>query len=137
MKARDAQTLTALRGIRAAFLNALKQEGVGDSLSDQEAIKQLRKLSKMRKESITMFRQGDRHDLADAEQAELGIIEQWLPSLADEQTMTQWVKDAIDKTGASKPGDMGKVMGLIMKEHKQQVDGSMIKNIVSSLLASP
>lgn len=111
MKSKDTELLKALRGIRAAFLTALKEAGAGDTLPDDVALAQLRKLAKMRNESITMFRQGGRDDMADAEQRELEIIGQWLPSLADAEQTTVWVKEAIEKTGASKKGDMGKVMG--------------------------
>lgn len=111
MKSKDAARLKALRGIRAAFLTASKEAGAGDSLSDEVAIAQLRKLAKMRKESITMFKEGGRDEMADAEEQELAVIEQWLPSLADAEQTTIWAKEAIEKTGASKKGDMGKVMG--------------------------
>lgn len=111
MKNKDTSKLKALRGIRAAFLTALKQEGAGDSLPDKAAIEQLRKLAKMRKESIDMFRKGGRDDLADAEEAELDVIEQWLPTLASREQTIEWAKEAIAKVGASKPGDVGKVMG--------------------------
>lgn len=114
MKARDSERVKALRTIRAAFLTALKAEGAGDSLSDREAVASLRKLAKMREESIEMFRKGGRDDLVQAEQAELAVIEHWLPSMASEEQVTIWVKDAISKTGASKPGDMGKVMGYVI-----------------------
>lgn len=111
MKSKDKDALRALRGIRAAFLNALKETGSGDTLPDDVAMTQLRKLAKMRTESIAMFRDGGRDDLAEAEQKELEIIEQWLPSLVGEEQTTAWAKEAIEKTGASKKGDMGKVMG--------------------------
>lgn len=111
MKNKDAPKLKALRGIRAAFLTALKQKGAGDSLPDKAAIEQLRKLAKMRQESIDMFRKGGREDLADAEQAELNVIEQWLPTLASREQTIEWAKEAIEKVGASKPSDVGKVMG--------------------------
>lgn len=111
MKSKDKDALRALRGIRAAFLTASKEAGAGDKLSDDVAMKQLRKLAKMRCESIAMFREGGRDDLADAEQKELEVIEHWLPSLASEEQTTAWAQEAIEKTGASKKGDMGKVMG--------------------------
>ncbi|CDF40773.1 unnamed protein product [Chondrus crispus] len=107
MKSKDKDALRALRGIRAAFLNALKETGSGDTLPDDVAMTQLRKLAKMRTESIAMFRDGGRDDLAEAEQKELEIIEQWLPSLVGEEQTTAWAKEAIEKTGASKKGDMG------------------------------
>lgn len=114
MRSKDADALKALRSIRAAFIIALKAEGAADTLSDAEAIACLRKLAKQRVESIEMFRSGGRDDLADGEAAELTIIERWLPKLASEDTVAEWVKTAIEKTGASKPGDMGKVMGYVV-----------------------
>lgn len=115
MKSRDTDALKALRGIRAAFLTALKEPGVGDTLPDNVAVAQLRKLAKMRKESIEMFKKGGRDDLVQAERKELDVIEQWLPTLADAEQTTLWVKEAIEKTGASRKGDMGKVMGYVFE----------------------
>lgn len=111
MRAKDAERLKALRAIRASFLTALKSEGAGDKLSDKEAIASLRKLAKMRQESIDMFQKGGRDDLVQAETNELNVINQWLPTLASSEQMHTWAQEAVDKTGASKPGDMGKVMG--------------------------
>lgn len=178
MKQKDTAGLRAYRGIRAAFLTALKEAGAADSLPDDVAIAQLRKLSKMRNESITMFRTGGRDDLADAEQAELDIIEQWLPKLADREQTVAWATEAISKTGASKPSEMGKVMGYVsnsspvvpwlkhfnlsrqyviffdtianysytsdtlhlssalMREHKGEVDGNLVREIVTDLLSA-
>lgn len=113
MKAKDTERLKALRTIRAAFLTAMKAEGAGDSLSDKEAITTLRKLAKMRQESIEMFEKGGRNDLAQAEREELTIIEHWLPKLASEEQIAVWAKSAVEKTGASKPSDMGKIMGYV------------------------
>ncbi|CAN8067313.1 unnamed protein product [Agarophyton chilense] len=134
MKKKDTASLKALRGIRAAFLTALKQEGAGDSLPDNIAVEQLRKLAKMRKESIEMFKKGGRDDLADGEKAELDVIEQWLPTLANREQTLVWAKEAIKKVGAKKSGEIGKVMGVIMREHRQDVDGGLAKEVVQELL---
>lgn len=112
MKAKDASRLKALRSIRAAFLNVLKADGA-DTLADSDAITALRKLAKMRQESIDMYSKGGRDDLAKEEQEELAIIEEWLPQLASEELMMEWAKQAIEKTGASSKSDMGKVMGYV------------------------
>lgn len=111
MRAKDSEKLKALRAIRAAFLTALKAEGAGDKLSDKDAVASLRKLAKMRQESIDMFQKANRDDLVQAETYELNIINQWLPTLASQDQMRTWAEQAIEKTAASKPGDMGKVMG--------------------------
>lgn len=111
MRAKESEKLKALRAIRAAFLTALKSEGAGDKLSDKEAIASLRKLAKMRQESIDMFQKAGRDDLVQAETYELNVINHWLPTLASPEQMRTWAQQAVEKTGASKPGDMGKVMG--------------------------
>lgn len=114
MKSRDAAALKALRSIRAAFLTARKSENArSDSLNDAEAVAVLRKLAKMRQESIDMFAEGGRNDLVEGERAELQVIERWLPQLAGHELVATWVSEAIAKTGASKPSDMGKVMGYV------------------------
>lgn len=134
MKAKDKPRLQALRNIRAAFLEALKTPGAGDALSDDEAIAILRKLAKARAESVEAYTQGDRPELAEAEAAELAIIETFLPALADEAQTTVWVQEAIAKTGASSMADMGKVMGALMGAHKAEVDGKIAQQVVKSLL---
>lgn len=134
MKSKDAARLKALRGIRAAFLTALKTSGAGSSLPDAEAVAQLRKLAKMRRESMEMFAKGGREDLVEAERFELGVIEGWLPKLAGEEVMREWGREAIERVGAKGKGDVGKVMGMIMKEHRVEVDGAVMKKIVSGML---
>lgn len=134
MKNKDTARLRALRGIRAAFLTALKASGAGDSLPDAEAVAQLRKLAKMRRESIEMFAKGGREDLVEAERFELGVIEGWLPTLAGEEAMREWGREAIEKVGAKGKADLGKVMGMIMKEHREEVDGAVMRKIVSAML---
>ncbi len=133
MLAKDAGRLRALRGIRAAFLTAMKEDGA-DTLEDAKAIAALRRLAKMRRESITMFRQGGRTDLADAEEEELKVIEHWLPVLADEEQTRAWAQEAIDATGAKSRKEFGKVMGYVMKDHRADVDGDLLKHVVGELL---
>eukprot|EP00172_Hildenbrandia_rubra_P004676 Plantae.Rhodophyta-Hildenbrandia_rubra.ctg9951.p1 GENE.Plantae.Rhodophyta-Hildenbrandia_rubra.ctg9951~~Plantae.Rhodophyta-Hildenbrandia_rubra.ctg9951.p1 ORF type:complete len:228 (+),score=44.42 Plantae.Rhodophyta-Hildenbrandia_rubra.ctg9951:261-944(+) len=134
MKSKDAQTVKALRGIRASFITALKEKGE-DSLGDPEAIKCLRKLEKMRKESIEMFQKGGRQDLVEEEQKDLAIIQEYLPQLAGEDQVRKWVQQAVDTTGASRMGDMGKVIGAVMKDHKAAVDGGVVRKIATEVLS--
>jgi len=133
MRAKDKVRLGALRGVRAAFIEAMKKDG-SDDLADDAAIAILRRLAKQRQESVDAFTAGDRPELAAQEKAELGVIEAFLPSLADEATTEAWVRAAIEKTGASSPGEMGKVMGMVMAAHKGQADGKLTKNIALRLL---
>jgi len=133
MRAKDAPRLAALRGMRAAFLNELKKDG-SETLPDEAAVTILRKLAKQRHESIEAFDKAGREEQAAAERAELVIIEQFLPSLADEATTRGWVEAAITDSGASAPGDVGRVMGMVMKAHKGDVDGGLAKKIAAELL---
>ena len=133
MRSKEKVRLGALRSIRAALIEAMKADG-SDTVADAAAITILRRLEKQRKESITAFDGAGREDLAEVERAELSVIEAFLPSLADTATTTTWVEAAIAKTGASGPGDMGRVMGAIMGAHKGEVDGGMAKNIALGLL---
>ena len=133
MRAKDKLRLTALRGIRAAFIEALKADG-SETLADEKCIPILRRLEKQRKESISAYEAGGREDLAEPERGELAVIEAFLPSLADEATTTDWVQAAIEASGAAGPQDMGKVMGALMREHKGEVDGGLAKDVALKLL---
>ena len=134
MKAREAEKLKALRGMRAGFITAMKEDG-SDTPSDEACLAVLRRLSKQRKDSIESYTSANRPDLAAEEQAELDVIETFLPALADEAQTRAWVQQAIDATGASSPREMGRVMGAVMKEHKGQVDGNLTRKIASELLS--
>lgn len=134
MRAKEAIRLGALRGIRAAFLTELKRDG-SERLGDEVCTAILRRLEKQRKESIEAFDGAGRTELADKERAELVVVSSFLPSLADEATTRAWVEAAIADSGAGAPGDMGKVMGALMKAHKGDVDGSLAKGIAQQLLA--
>lgn len=134
MRAKDKTRVVALRGIRAAFIEALKVEGT-ETLPDEEAHTILRRLAKQRRESIEAFEQGGREDLVGQEKRELEVIEAYLPALADEETTRAWVRLAIERTGASAPSDMGKVMGALMSAHPGQVDGKLANKLVRELLS--
>lgn len=133
MRAKDGNRVRALREIRAAFIVAMKEDGA-DDLEDSKAIAQLRRLAKMRHESIEMFAKGGRDDLVKAEQDELAVIETYLPALADEAQTRQWAEEAKAATGAQSKKDFGKVMGAVMKMHREQVDGALLKKVVTEML---
>ena len=135
MKAKDAPRLAALRGIRAAFLNETKKDN-SKSLADDVCIGLLRRLEKQRNESIEAFEAAGRPDRAAEERAELAVIQEFLPRLADDAKTRAWVAEAIAATQASKPGDVGRVMAAVMKAHKGDVDGNLAKRIASELLGS-
>ena len=133
MRAKDKPRLKALRNIRAAFLEAMKSDG-RDSLPDDEALSILKSLAKKRRESIELYTQGGREDMAADEQAELDVIDAFLPAVADEAQTKAWVDEAIAKTGASGPSDMGKVMGVLMGAHKDELDGALASKLVKAAL---
>jgi len=134
MRAKDKERLTALRGIRAAFINAMKEDG-SDTLADDKAIENLRRLAKQRVDSMTEYGKAGREDLVAIERGELAVIEEFLPKLADEATTRAWVQAAIAATGAAAMSDMGKVMARLMAEHKAELDGKLANRLVRELIA--
>jgi len=133
MKAKDAARLAALRNIRAAFLTEMKKDG-SETLDDAVAIAVLRRLAKQRQESIDAFTQAQRPERVAEERAELGVIEEFLPRLADEATTRAWVEAAIAASGAQSAKELGKVMGALMKAHKGDVDGDLARRIATERL---
>lgn len=128
MLARDAARTTGLRMIRAAFIE-LEKEGKGD-VTDERCLEALRRLKKQREDSIQSYEAAGRQDLADQEKLELGIIEGYLPKLADEATTLAWVKDAIAASGAASAKEIGKAMGALMKAHKADVDAAIARRLL-------
>lgn len=133
MKAKDEARLAALRGMRAAFLNECKKDN-STTLTDDVSIALLRKLEKQRQESIDAFTNAGRADRADAERAELAVIQAFLPQLADAATTRRWVEEAIAASGATSAKEMGKVMGALMKAHKGEIDGTLARNVATEIL---
>ena len=134
MRAKDSLRTNALRGIRAAFLTEMKRDG-SDELSDEVCVTLLRRLEKQRRESIEAFEAAGRDERAAAERSELGVIQEFAPSLADEAQTRAWIEAAITETGASSERDMGRVMGALMKEHRGDVDGGLARRIAAELLS--
>jgi hypothetical protein len=134
MRAKDPARTNALRNIRAAFLNEMKKDN-SKTLDDEACTGILRRLEKQRKESIEAYESAGRTELAEAEKAELAVIEQYLPRLADEATTRGWVGEAIAASGAKTPADIGKVMGALMKAHRGEMDGGLANRIARELLA--
>jgi uncharacterized protein YqeY len=133
MRAKDKARLSALRNIRAALLNAMKEDG-SETLADEVSVTVLRRLAKQRVESIEAFETGGRPEMAAAEREELALIESFLPKLADEAATRAWVREAIAATGASSPKELGRVMGALMKAHKDEIDGSLARRLAAELL---
>ena len=135
MKARDKVRLETLRNIKKVFLEAKTAPGANDTLADADALKIIQKLAKQGKESAATFTQQNRQDLADAELAQVAVIEEYLPKALTEEEIEAKVKEIISETGATTMKDMGKVMGLASKAMAGCADGRAISTIVKKLLA--
>lgn len=133
MKGGDKDRVRGLRGIRAAFIEAVKADG-RTTLPDDEAVGILRRLAKLRQESLTSYTAAGRDDLAAEERIDLAVIEAFLPQLADEATLRGWVDAAIVSVGATSAKDMGKVMGALTAAHKGAYDGRAAQVIVKEKL---
>ena len=133
MKAREELRLSVLRMAKAALMN--KKIEVGKPLGDAEALAVLRTLIKQRRDSVEQFRKGKRDDLADKEEAEIKIIENYLPAGASEEEIEAAVAEAIQETGASTGKDVGKVMKAAMaKLAGKSVDGKRVSEKVRAKL---
>ena len=127
--------LRALRAIKSMILLALTEKGAGESLSQDTEMKILQKASKQRTESIALYREQNRDDLADVEQAELNVIKRYLPEQLTEVELEEKIKEIIKRMGAATMKDMGKVMGISSKELAGKADGKTISQIVKKLLS--
>ncbi|MBR4389883.1 MAG: GatB/YqeY domain-containing protein [Prevotella sp.] len=135
MKARDKVRLETLRNIKKVFLEAKTAPGANDTLDDADALKIIQKLAKQGRESAATFAQQNRQDLADAEMAQVAVIEEYLPRQLSEEEIEAEVREIITATGATTMKDMGRVMGLASKKMAGKADGRMISTVVKRLLA--
>lgn len=135
MKARDKVRLETLRNIKKVFLEAKTAPGANDTLEDADALKLLAKLAKQGKESAATFAAQNRQDLADAELAQVAVIEEYLPKALSEAEIEATVKEIIAQTGATGMKDMGRVMGMATKQMAGRAEGGVISAIVKHLLA--
>ncbi|MBG7610963.1 GatB/YqeY domain-containing protein [Polaribacter sp. BAL334] len=135
MKAKDTVALQALRAVKAAFLLAKTETGAQSELTEEQEIKIIQKQVKQRKDSVAIYLQQGREDLATPEQAEIAVLEQFLPKALSEDEVSNVVLATISELGASGMQDMGKVMGVVSKKLAGQADGKMIADLVKKHLA--
>lgn len=133
MKARESEKLGTIRMLISSLKNA--QIDAGGELSEDDIVGVLSTEAKKRREAAQAYREGDRLELAEKEEAELVVVEHYLPKQLSDDEIAALVDEVIAKTGASTKADMGKVMGPIMGKVKGQADGSKVKEIVMSKLA--
>ena len=134
MKAKDKVTLEALRAIKTAILNEKTAAGAKE-MTQADELKLLTKLRKQRVESATIFREKNRLDLAEPEEAQIEVIERYLPAMMSEDEIRAKVAEIIAATGASSMADMGKVMGQASGAMAGRADGKVISGIVRELLS--
>lgn len=135
MKAKDEAALRTLRAIKAEIIKAKTEPGAGGEIDEATEQKFLQKMVKQRKDSLDIFEQQGRADLAVKEKEELEIIQRFLPKQMTEEEIIEEVKKIIGTVGATLAADMGKVMGVATKQLAGKADGRIISGIVKSLLA--
>ena len=134
MRKRDQVRLGALRMLKTALTN--REIERGHALDDDQSRQVVASLVKQRKDSIEQFTRGGRHDLAQKEAAEIGVLESYLPPAADPSAVEQAVADAISDTGATSVKDVGRVMKAVMaKLAGQNVDGKTVNELVRTRLS--
>ena len=134
MRAKDADRLRALRAIKSMILLEETSGSSADGLSADAEMKILMKAAKQCRDSLEVYVAQNRPDLAEKEQAELAIIEEFLPKQLSDAELTAKITEIIAAVGASSPADMGKVMGVASKQLAGLADGKAISAKVSELL---
>ena len=135
MKSGDKLRLEVIRSIRALILE-FEKSGSGKELIPEEEIKMLTTAAKKRKESIEQFRKGNRNDLADKEEAELKIIEEYLPKQLSQDEILSEIKKIAEEVGAKSKEDFPKLMPAAAKALKGKAEGKVVKEIVEKFLGS-
>ena len=135
MKAKDTVRLNSVRSIKSAILLAKTAEGGSKEVSDADIVKIIQKLAKQRKEAAEQYVAAGRQELAENELAEAAVLDTYLPKQLSEAEVEEKLKAIIAEVGASKPSDMGKVMGVATKQLAGLAEGRVISGIVKKLLA--
>ena len=134
MKAKDKVALETLRNVKKFFIDAKTAPGANDTLADADALKILQKLAKQGKDSADIYLQQNREDLADAELAQVKVIESYLPKQLSAEELEAALKEIIAEVGATDAKDMGKVMGVASKKLAGIAEGRAISAKVKELL---
>lgn len=133
MLAKDKQRLDALRAIKSAIL-LIASEKAGSEVDDEMAIQAMQKLVKQRKDSAAIYKEQGRPEMAEEEEFQANVIEEYLPEMMEEDEVRSAVQAQINAVGASGPQDMGKVMGPLMGKLKGKADGKLISQLVKEEL---
>lgn len=135
MKDQDKMRILTLRSLRASIIEFSKS-GIGREMTTDDEMKLLLSAAKKRREAIEMFEAGGRPELKEQEENELAIIEEFLPKQISDEEIRSTVEAVASKMGATSMADMGKVIGLSMKELKGKAQGSRVQEIVKQVLSS-
>ena len=124
-------------GVLRILISKCKNKSIvtGKPLEDSEVMKVLQTAAKQHKESIKLYKQGQRSDLVDQETTELNIVEAYLPSMMTEDEIKSIITSVIEQTGASSMADFGKVMPQVMKKGAGKIDGGVAQNLLKELLS--
>ena len=134
------ESMKSANGIKAKTLKMLKSDimyekgKTGEDLSDEEILQVITRGAKRRKESIKEYKKGNREDLVKIEEAELEVIAEYLPEQMSEEEIKKIIDETIKGIGTVTKKDMGRIMGMIMKDLKGTVDGNVVRNILTNKL---
>ena len=137
MKSKNEPQLRSLRAIKAEIIKAKTEPGAGGEINAEKEISLLQKMLKQRRDSLEVYQQQSRTDLAQKEEEEIAVIEQFLPQQMSPEELKAELQTIIAETGAASPADMGKVMGVATKKLAGRTDGKAISAAVKELLAKP
>lgn len=135
MKSKDADTLSTLRMLKAALMEAKTRKARDEVLSTDEEVEVLQRYAKKRREAIEELKKLGRADLAGREEQEIEVTARYLPKPLEEEALRLVVREAIASTGAAGPKDMGKVIGLVMAQVKGRAEGGTVSRLVKESLA--
>jgi uncharacterized protein YqeY len=136
MKAKEKVALEAIRAAKTAFILAKSEKGANYILTGEEELKIIQKLVNQRRESAAIYKEQNRPDLYEREVAEADVLEKYLPAKMSEEELEKVLKDIIARVGAKSPADIGKVMGVAIKELAGKADGKEISAKVKQLLGT-
>ena len=134
MLAKNKVRLEVMRGLATAFMNELVATGKTpqDLLTDEQALAVITRLAKQRKDSIEQFKKGNRDDLVKEEEAQLAILETYLPKMMEKSEVEKIVKVKKEELGITDPTKKGMLMSAVMKDLKGKADGTTVKEVVDA-----
>ena len=133
MKKKEKEKINTLRNIVGTLKYKVIEKGEG--ITEQEEIKVIQSLAKQRKDSIEMYKKGERNDLVEIESNEFSIISKYLPQEMSEEEVKSLVKDSVEESGAQSIADLGKIMPIIMKKGAGRVNGKLAQQILREILS--